>query len=908
MLELPHQIKTAKILGHPPPADAVESAAAQSAYETYCKPHLAKRLSSLKLGRTFHKAQGNYLFEMRGNTEVKILDGLGGYGSTLLGHNHPELKQEMLNALDKDVVVHGQLSLREEAGRVGAKLQEMLNENQVVPDSYITCLVNTGAEAVEAGLKHAYLAWKTQQAKAIFRVKKRLIAINDETNGAISDEDTRRLVSLLESALGHLEAARPVIFAVEGSFHGKTLGALSVTANESYREMYGDTQGGFGLRVVFLDPQMSKDELASLLESHTLAIPDFKDFSNVAAVILEIIQGEGGVVPLPPKFLNSLQELCHPRRIPKIIDEIQTGLYRTGSFVASRYADITPDYLLLGKILGGGLVKVAALVIRSSFYEDEFELKHSSTFADDGLSSLVALKTLEILSAKRAALSRDAARFESYFRSRLELIDKKYPGVICDVRGRGYLIGIEFAESLPSGPSNFHQALVESGYLGYVYASFLLERHNIRVAPTLSQPHTLRIEPPAFLSDGECDSILDALEDLVQRIANRQFLGLTAHIFETQSDEPAKAWTTSSTRTLAKQCIQTVCFLSHVVDKRQLRDMDPVFDQLDDRQREFFLDELAPAVKPVLYHDQLITGANGREVRFTLLGLPLPSKFFEQQLRSGGYAAFEKINEAMKTARKLGATHLGLGQYTSILSMNGQLLDGQGVHITTGNSLTVGLAYRGLEHTCTTRQLNLAHCTVGVVGAAGNIGRVIAQLLGDKAAKLVLIHRVAKEHSPKFASAAQDILNHIRLSPDNVVLSSHLSDLQGCDLVVIGTNATEPLELERSLKQNACVLDVSVPANIPLSLKSARPDLTILQGGFAALPLGQTFYNPLIPAPPGEVFACMAETIMTGLTDYQGHFSFGNLTKENVLKSLKAADHVGMRLGTLKTPEMECNW
>jgi acetylornithine/succinyldiaminopimelate/putrescine aminotransferase len=284
-------------------------------YGRFCRPAMVPLLEALGLDATYVMAEGDYLYYRRDGELVRVLDMLGGYGANLFGHHHPQLVAEARRLLDARVPIHAQASCRGGAARLAEELCRRLGD-------YVVTFTNSGAETIEAAIKHV-----------------------------------------------HLERGRRVFWAIKGSFHGKTLGAIQFTY--SYRQPY-ETMGP---QVRFIDPLDPAD-----LDDACASIDD------VAAVFLEPIAGEGGLKPIPPAFAARLREVCAAHDIPIVADEIQSGMGRTGRFLASEWLGLEPDYICLGKSLGGGLAKIGALLVKRRRFVDEFSLQHTSTFAEDDFS------------------------------------------------------------------------------------------------------------------------------------------------------------------------------------------------------------------------------------------------------------------------------------------------------------------------------------------------------------------------------------------------------------------------------------------------------------------------------------------------------------------------------------------
>jgi len=222
--------------------------------------------------------------------------------------------------------------------------------------------------------------------------------------------------------------------------------------------------------------------------------------SETAALILEPIQGEGGVIIPPDDYLPEARELTRKRGALLILDEVQTGLGRTGKMFACEHWDVEPDVMCLAKALGGGVVPAGCFIAREEIWA-EFEenpLLHSSTFGGNPLACAAALATLEVLEEER--LWENAERVGRRLLSRLEEATSGAKGFVKEVRGKGLLIGVEFEEA------DF-AALVVAG---------LLQRE-VLCAYTLNNPRVVRIEPPLIMT-----------EELAEEVASRFFDSLEA--------------------------------------------------------------------------------------------------------------------------------------------------------------------------------------------------------------------------------------------------------------------------------------------------------------------------------------------------------------------------------------------
>lgn len=309
---------------------------------------------------------------------------------------------------------------------------------------------------------------------------------------------------------------------------------------------------------------------------------------------------------------------------PLIADEIQTGMYRTGRLLASHAYGIEPDYLMLGKSLGGGLVKIAALLVRAERYQEDFGLLHTSTFAEDDLSSRVALRTLELLDAD-TGIGMRAERFECQVREGLARIERAFPGVVADVRGKGFLMGVELAPGIAGRSALVTDYLGESGLTTYAYAGYLLHRHGVRVAPTLNAHRTMRLEPCAWISEPSVRRVLEALHDLASKIHGGRLHAITAHLWAGTPDFESPI--VSKPRPPAPRVragTRKVTFLSHLISMDEGAGLDPMMAAIgsDDRQRLF--DHLWPMAPPIVFHEQEIEGPTASVCSWSFAALARP--------------------------------------------------------------------------------------------------------------------------------------------------------------------------------------------------------------------------------------------------------------------------------------------
>ncbi|MER8267695.1 aminotransferase class III-fold pyridoxal phosphate-dependent enzyme [Streptomyces griseus] len=492
---------------------------------------LHQNISGIGLDPTYVRAEGNSLWAAaHDGSETEIADFVCGYGSLLLGHNNPEIVAYATEVLNARTPIHSQFSRRPEANKVTEVLNRIARREFGTADTYFGVFANTGAEAVEAAVKHAELdrgmrvlalvaqvTEHTEQARAAVASGAATVDAATLTRLGITSRgdgagDLEALLAEVEAHNGRALSKAPVFFTLEGGFHGKLAASIQLTHNPSFRTPFTSlaTNARFlpvnsaaavrpafeAARATVLDPVVTD----GTVEIAEVAAPVF------GAFFVEPIQGEGGIVPLAPEFAKEIAAVSAEFDCPVVVDEIQSGSGRTGAFFAASQLGLQGDYITLAKSIAGGVAKLSVLLVRESRYRPEFELLHSSTFAKDGFSTLIAQKTLEIMERDGGEVYRRATERGARLLDVLESVRADFPDVVKDVRGRGLLLGLELHDQSGSASPNVAGAQA-GGVFGYLVSGFLLHRHAVRVLPTSSAPNTLRLQPSVDLTDAQIERL-----------------------------------------------------------------------------------------------------------------------------------------------------------------------------------------------------------------------------------------------------------------------------------------------------------------------------------------------------------------------------------------------------------------
>ncbi|MEW6321805.1 MAG: acetylornithine/succinylornithine family transaminase [Acidobacteriota bacterium] len=330
----------------------------------------------------FVRGEGSYLVDERGR---RYLDFISGIGVVVLGHGHAGLAETLADQA-RTLIQTSNLYFHPLQGQLAARLAALSGLER-------TFFCNSGTEAVEAALKFARRYWFTQ-------------GVRNRTD----------------------------FVALQHGFSGRTMGALSVTANAQYRDPFGPLVPG----VTFVSP----DDPASL----EAAVTD-----RTAAVIAEPIQGEGGVRPLPAAFTAALERVTTATGTLLIADEIQCGLGRTGRPFEYQARGLTPDLVTLGKALGSG-VPIGATLVGAHVAAQIAPGDHGSTYGGNALSTRAALYVLEQLTGtadptpyRGGGLIARAAELGAIFERALEGLKAGHPDLVVSVRGVGLMRGLELA-------------------------------------------------------------------------------------------------------------------------------------------------------------------------------------------------------------------------------------------------------------------------------------------------------------------------------------------------------------------------------------------------------------------------------------------------------------------------------
>ena len=314
-------------------------------------------------------------------------------------------------------------------------------------------------------------------------------------------------VKLAERAAG--PERRKIVYA-ENSFHGKSKGVLSITDGALYRASF--TLPDNTERVPFAD--------IGAIEQAFTSDPE------IGTIVLETIQGGGGILQAPPEYWQQLRALCDKHKVIWVADEVQCGYGRTGRFYAFEHYGVAPDITALAKSLGGGKAAVGAMIARSQIYmaaygtADTAMIHAGATFAGTGEAAVTAIEALNLLYDEH--LIENAADSGEYLLARLRVLHEHYPRIIKDVRGMGLMVGLEFQDFSTTVPALLRPFAIPlderyKGSVAALFGSLLLHDHDILVAFTEYNRNVVRLEPPLICQREHVDMFVDALERLLSK-------------------------------------------------------------------------------------------------------------------------------------------------------------------------------------------------------------------------------------------------------------------------------------------------------------------------------------------------------------------------------------------------------
>jgi acetylornithine/succinyldiaminopimelate/putrescine aminotransferase/predicted amino acid dehydrogenase len=752
----------------------------------------------------------------------------------------------------------------------------------------------------------------------------------------VRDELARRLVSLtrnmqfclfansgaeaVEAALklARLSTGRRRVISLKNGFHGKTQLALSVSGSDR-----------------FASPLITHSEdCETVVPGEIERFAEIVATGDVAAFLFEPVMGEGGMKVVDFGFLSEAIALCRQANVVVIADEVQCGMFRCGDLLVSDFLDLEIDVALLGKGLGSGLVPISAVLYRSHVRSQQFDRKHSSTFAGGGLVCAVALDAVDRL-AGESPVRENVARLS-------RLIDE-HAARLADnvtVTGMGLMRGIYFKNLDADGCCGL-TFLMHSQLLAYLISSYFLNRHQIVALPLLSQDCAIRFEPALTTTPERVDAFFAAVDDVAQLIKNGRFDIIFAAILgKPERALPDRSIAIKSYNSDDPRCLPIIsaprdgenldfAFLSHLTCAQDIVELLPraIRENLSENDIGMIVGMVTaigminPAPAPLLAFE--ITGAREKRRGIILSSLIYPNIMMRLTRRDKE----DLIDSYFSLAKSYGVKLVGLGAFTSIITEGGVTAARRfpELCLTTGNTLTAAATCSMLESASGGR----IDRTV-VIGARGSIGRLVmltaAQisneivLIGRRAATVATYHELLvllcremlKIAAPKPGTVAARIhellptdasdddieraLPHIvsnELDQAIIVVSGdYEAALQSAGAVVACTSEGKSFLSQKRLRKDAIVLDAARPFDFTIDADGG-PE--IVEAGLVRQPFPLRYGdNNLLVDQTGMALGCLSETVILSMEGIRENFMIG---KEASLEALEQIKQLAERHG-----------
>lgn len=371
----------------------------------------------------------------------EYIDCIGGRGIYNVGHRHPKVLQTVMNQLQKQAM----------------HTHDLL-------DPYRAILAKTLADISPGDLKYVFF-----------------------TNSG--GESVESAIKLARKATN-----RSTFISTTSAYHGVSLGSLGATGKSFYRKPFLPNASQNFRHALFGDVDM----LYKMLKSLQMV------GEEAAGVIIEPIQGNAGIRMPPDNYLQDVRSLCDDFGAVFILDEVQTGMGRTGKMFYAEHENVVPDILCLAKALGGGIMPMGAIVasekVYQAFMDDPY--RHEHTFGGNTLACVAAIATIHVLIEER--LPERAATIGAYMLEQLQEVASRFPKIVQEVRGKGLFIGVEFFDSV----------------IGFEVSKGLFD-NKILVEGTVGDVKTFRIEPPLTIEPEQVDRVIATFEKVLGQVQRK---------------------------------------------------------------------------------------------------------------------------------------------------------------------------------------------------------------------------------------------------------------------------------------------------------------------------------------------------------------------------------------------------
>ncbi|KAF7781129.1 hypothetical protein PRUB_b0252 [Pseudoalteromonas rubra] len=739
--------------------------------------------------------------------------------------------------------------------------------------------------------------------------------------------------------LARLKTQRSHILSVNNSFHGKTFAALSATGSDRHSDP-----------VIVDKNQYDRVELNDLFE-----LEQALKTRKYAAFIIEPVQGEGGMLPADREYLLHAAKLCKTYGTLFILDEIQTGMGRSGEILAAHRFNIEPDLLLLSKALGGGLIPIGAMIMKRGTYEQEFDSKHSSTFANGGLACAVGLGVLDALEAQDRLVLNNVKELELVIVERLTRLQERYPQHF-SFNGLGLMYALNFKDLETKG--NYIVSYAHrSDLLPLLICGYLVHVKGIFCMPMLNRTElggAIRFQPALNVSRSEVSRFLGAFEEVCELLSEKrydQLMGFlvgykpVVEIEKTKKQQKKKPKPIQLLPAPTEGKEYRLAFLFHSTSAEDIRRGLPqkVKENFSEQQQMelsqwlFALGDIEN--EPQAVFEFSMTGGQGDVVNAAMIYSPISPTGMLKLSRANKAKLMKKY---LQKASHFDANLIGLGAYTSVITRGGLDIASDDFHLTTGNCWTAISTCNAIREMFAD---DIEHRHLMVIGARGSVGRIA---LMDLSHRFGVVDVVGSQHTPldeqyvNLRNALVEVLNEIpEISPGSAAGKFwRYADVLNVKQQLIQSEPPEVPDMMRKVIEHGhaqgestfnlfvgldtenvsenldCVLSATsegkafisaeiFPKNCkifdvarPFDVLDEHKDREVHEGGLVYLPDRRAMLSDcnIIGCRPGVNLACLSETILLGMDGVEQNYSLGKeISYKQAIDVSKIAEKHGFR-------------
>ncbi|KIH86021.1 aminotransferase class III-fold pyridoxal phosphate-dependent enzyme [Pseudomonas batumici] len=714
--------------------------------------------------------------------------------------------------------------------------------------------------------------------------------------------------------LSRLKTGRRAVLSANNSFHGKTYAALSATGSKRYS-----------------NPNIVDSENFSKVQYNDLVeLQAALETRRFSAFIVEPIQGEGGMTPADSNYLVEAERLCRAYGTLLVLDEIQTGLGRSGAVLAAHRFGVEPDVILLSKALGGGIIPIGAMIIKRGVYSAEFDSKHSSTFANGGLACAVGLGVIDSLIGEQSALLEHVRECETIISQRLALLAEKYSSFTYS--GLGLMYALHFSD--PATQGNYIVSYAQkSDLMSLLICGYLVHVKGIFCMPLLNDAErgSIRFQPALNISKSELNRFLGAFEEVCAILQSKRYdklMGYLVGYVPAVSDAPVNGNKKKKTRPLSPRPVEgdhvQFAFLLHSTSAEDIcRGLpEAVIEYFSEAQRlalaHWFFSFGQIENSPEVVFEFSMASPHGRVVNGAMIYSPISP---QAMLKLSRADKADLLKKYLQKAQDVGAVVVGLGAYTSVISKGGLDIADAPFRLTTGNSLTAISSCNLIREVFGRSALQKR---LMIFGARGSVGRVALMDLCQYFGKIDIVGSMSSTVEEQYINLRSALIEVLlqgeclsddsaagkfwgvcrNLDLEQALLHSPVEQVptlmqsivdagaasgvqsfeihigleqtviaQDIDCVYSATSEGKPFITADVFPKTCKIFDVARPFDV-LREGGARE---VYEGGLVTLPDAQAMLSDcnIIGCEPGVSLACLSETILLSMENVSSSYSIG---------------------------------